>query len=74
MDFAKTVIISGLIALPIAYVAMESWLSNYFVRINLSAWIFFLAVVVILLLAMVTVSFQTIKTATANPTDSLKQE
>ena len=74
MNFAKTVIIAALIALPIAYVAMDSWLSNYFVRISLSAWIFVFAIAVILLLAMVTVSFQTFKTAIANPTDSLKQE
>jgi putative ABC transport system permease protein len=74
MDFGRTIILAALIALPIAYLAMESWLSNYFVRINLNAWIFIFAVAVILLLAVVTVSFQTIKTAIANPTDALKQE
>lgn len=74
VDFAKTVILAALIALPIAYFAMEQWLSNYFVRISLNAWIFVFAIVTIMLLALLTVSFQTIKTATANPTDSLKQE
>lgn len=53
---------------------MDEWLSNYFVRIILNGWIFVFANIVILLLAMVTVSFQTIKTAIANPTDSLKQK
>ncbi len=74
LDFAQTVIIAALIAVPVAYVVMEEWLSNYFVRISLNGWIFVFAIAVILLLAMVTVSFQTIKTAIANPTDSLKQE
>lgn len=53
---------------------MDEWLSNYFARISLNGWIFVFAIAVILLLGMVTVSFQTIKTAIANPTDSLKQE
>jgi putative ABC transport system permease protein len=74
VDFAKTVIIAALLALPIAYVAMNEWLSNYFVRISLNAWLFVLPIAVVLVLAMITVSFQTIKTAVANPTDSLKQE
>ena len=74
LDFAKTVFTAALIALPIAYFAMEEWLSNYTVRISLNAWVFALAVVAILVLAMVTVSFQTIKTAVDNPTNSLKQE
>jgi putative ABC transport system permease protein len=74
LDFAKTVMVAALIALPIAYFAMEQWLSNYFVRITLNAWIFVFAIAMILLLAIVTVSFQTIRAAIANPTDSLKQE
>lgn len=74
LNFAKTVLIAALIALPVAYFLMEQWLSNYFVRISLNAWIFVFAVAVILLLATVTVSFQTIKSAVANPVDSLKQE
>lgn len=74
LNFAKTVITAALIALPAAYFLMEHWLSNYYVRISLNAWIFVFAVSVILLLAIVTVSFQTIKSTVANPVDSLKQE
>lgn len=74
VDFAQTVIIASLIALPLAYVAMDEWLSNYFVHISLNAWIFVLAIAVTLSLAMLVVSFQTIRAAVANPTDSLKQE
>src|SRR5918993_1405138 len=71
LNFAKTVIAAALIALPIAYFIMEQWLSNYFVRISLNVWIFVFAVAIILLLAIVTVSFQTVKSAIANPVDSL---
>ncbi len=74
LNFAKTVITAALISLPVAYFLMEQWLKNYYVRISLNAWIFVFAVSVILLLAIVTVSFQTIKSAVANPVDSLKQE
>jgi putative ABC transport system permease protein len=74
IDFAQTVIIAALVALPIAYLVTEAWLSGYYVRISLNAWVFIFAIAVILLFALVTVSFQTIKTARSNPTDSLKQE
>jgi putative ABC transport system permease protein len=74
LEFARTVFIAALIALPIAYFAMEEWLSYYAVRISLNVWVFVLAVVTIMVLAMVTVSFQTIRTAVDNPTNSLKQE
>ena len=74
LNFAKTVSVGALIALPVAYFTMEQWLSNYFVRITLNAWIFVFAFAVIMLLALVTVSVQTIKSAIANPVDSLKQE
>ncbi|HYG19374.1 MAG TPA: ABC transporter permease [Ohtaekwangia sp.] len=73
-DFAKTVFIAALLAVPVAYGVMEEWLSHYAVRINLNGWVFVIAVMTILLLAMVTVSYQTIRTAVANPVDSLKQE
>jgi putative ABC transport system permease protein len=66
--------LAAVLALPVAYFAMQAWLSNYAIHISLSAWIFIIPVVVILCIAMVTVSFQTIKAALANPTDSLKNE
>ena len=73
-DFAKVVMIAALVAMPVAYFALEEWLSNYEVRIGLSAWVFILPVFLILLLALATVSFQTLRTALTNPTNSLKQE
>jgi putative ABC transport system permease protein len=65
---------AALLALPLAYYAIELWLSGYASRIQLSAWIFIVPVFFIVAIAMVTVSFQTIKTALKNPSTSLKQE
>ena len=73
-DFARIVIIASLLALPVSYYAMEQWLSNYANRIDLSVWIFALPVILILAIALLTVSFQTIRTAVANPVNSLRQE
>jgi putative ABC transport system permease protein len=73
-DFAKVIMIASLIALPLAYFAVEQWLASYAIRINLNVWLFAFPVIMILAIAMGTVSFQTLKTALENPTDSLKQE
>jgi len=73
-DFAKIVLIASVLALPIAYLATDQWLSGYAVRISLNVWIFLIPVVIILGIAMFTVSFQTVKTALENPSGSLRQE
>jgi putative ABC transport system permease protein len=73
-DFVKVVMIASLIALPAAYFAVQEWLSTYAVRIQLNAWIFLIPVALILFISLFTVSFQTVKTALENPTNSLKQE
>ncbi|MBS1504277.1 MAG: FtsX-like permease family protein, partial [Bacteroidetes bacterium] len=73
-DFAVLVLISAVISAPAAWWAMRKWLENYPYRININAWIFLLAAVFVLLIALVTVSFQTIKAAVANPVNSLRSE
>jgi putative ABC transport system permease protein len=73
-DFLRTVLIAAFIAMPVAYFVMEEWLSSYAVRIDLNVWVFVIAVIAIVFVAMITVSIQTIRSAMANPTDSLKQE
>jgi putative ABC transport system permease protein len=73
-SFAGTVVIAALIAVPISHVTMNEWLSGYAVRITLSPWVFIVAVIAVLVLAMITVSIQTFKTAISNPVDSLKRE
>jgi putative ABC transport system permease protein len=73
-DFAKVVLIASIVAVPIAYFATDQWLSGYAVRISLNVWIFLFPVIIILGIALLTVSFQTIKTALENPAGSLRQE
>jgi ABC-type antimicrobial peptide transport system permease subunit len=73
-DFLKLVIIATVIATPLAYWSMHKWLQDFAYRINLSWWMFGLAVAVIMLIALFTISFQSIKAAIANPVKSLRTE
>jgi len=73
-DFLKLVIISCFIAIPIAYYVMNGWLQEYPYRIILSWWIFVLAMLGAVLITIITVSFQAIKAARANPIKSLRTE
>lgn len=74
VDFFKWVLIANVIAWPIAWFAMNTWLQNFTYRIPLSLWIFCLSGVVALTIALLTVSYQCIKSASANPIDSLRYE
>lgn len=71
-DFLKLVIISFVIAAPIAWYFMHKWLLGFAYRINVSWWIFAVAGITALLIALLTVSFQAIKAAIANPVMSLR--
>lgn len=73
-DFLKLVIIAIIIAIPIAWWAMNTWLEDFAYRINITWWVFVIAGVVALLIALLTVSFQAIKAAVANPVKSLRSE
>ena len=73
-EFAVWVLISNIIAWPVAYYVMNNWLRNFAYRINMSWSVFVLAGLLALVIALVTVSFQTIKAAKANPINSLKYE
>jgi putative ABC transport system permease protein len=73
-DFVKLVILALLIAIPLAWFAANKWLQNYPYRIGLGWQIFALAGVLVILIALVTVSFQAIRTALANPAKSLRTE
>ena len=73
-NFLAMVLVASLIAIPIAWWAMNSWLNDFPYRVNLSLWIFGIAVIVALLIAFITVSFQSVKAATANPVKSLRTE
>ena len=73
-DFAKLVVISIVIATPIAWYFMNRWLEDFAYRITISWWVFALAGIIALLIALLTISFQAIKAAIANPVKSLRTE
>ncbi len=73
-DFLKLVIISFIIASPVAWWAMSKWLQTYAYRIHIQWWIFAGAGIISVLIAVATVSFQAIKAAIANPVKSLRTE
>lgn len=73
-DFLKLVVISCFIAIPISYYIMNGWLQEYPYRVILEWWIFALAVIGALAITILTVSFQAIKAAKANPVKSLRME
>lgn len=73
-DFLKLVILGFVLAIPIAWYAMNQWLADFAYRIEIGPGIFVLAGTVSLVIAFLTVSWQSIKAALANPVDSLKSE
>ncbi|MCR9286297.1 MAG: ABC transporter permease [Bacteroidetes bacterium] len=73
-DFLKLVFIALLIASPIAYYFMDTWLQDFVYRIDIQWWMFVLAGIAAILISFVTVGFQSMKAALANPVDSLKNE
>lgn len=73
-DFILLVLIAFVIASPVAWYLMHEWLQNYAYRINISWWIFFATGLLAIIIAIITVSFQAIKAAIANPVKSLRTE
>jgi predicted permease len=73
-DFLRLVMLGIVIASPIAYWVMKQWLQNFAYRIEISWWIFTLAGIVAIVIALLTVSYQAIKAALANPVKSLRTE
>lgn len=73
-DLLKPVLIAACIAIPLAYFAMNKWLQNFAYKTTLSWWIFMLAALITFGIALLTVSFQAIKAAIANPVKSLRTE
>jgi putative ABC transport system permease protein len=73
-DFLRLVIIAAIISIPLAWWAMNKWLENYPYRIEMNAGVFVLALILVLLVALLTICFQTIKAAIANPVKSLRTE
>jgi len=73
-DFIKLVVIALIIASPLVYIAANKWLQNYPYRIGINSWMFIGAALLVVFIALLTVSFQAIKAASANPLKSLRTE
>jgi len=73
-DFVMLVLIACVIAVPVAYYAMNEWLKNYENKITIEVGVFVLAVMGAIIITLITVSFQAIKAAMANPVKSLRTE
>jgi ABC-type antimicrobial peptide transport system permease subunit len=74
MNFTKLVIIANAVAWPTAYVIMQRWLQDYAYRTTIGIWVFVLAGGLGLFIALLSVGYQTLRAATANPVDSLRYE
>ncbi|MES2732105.1 MAG: ABC transporter permease [Bacteroidota bacterium] len=73
-DFLKLVLLAFAVASPLAYYAVEHWLQDFAYRVDLGWWVFVVAGITALLIALLTVSYQAIKAALANPVKSLRAE
>ena len=73
-EFLLLVLLAMVIASPIAWIAMNDWLQDYAYKIDLSWWMFVIAGVVAICIALLTVSFQAFKVAVSNPVKSLRTE
>jgi len=73
-DFLLLVLIAAAFAIPVALYAMNKWLGGFASRIDVSWWILAAAGVIALIIAFVTISFQSVKAAMANPVKSLRSE
>jgi len=73
-DFVKLIIISLCIASPVAWWMMNRWLQDFAYRVTISWWIFVISAILAILIALLTISFQTIKVAIANPVKNLRTE
>jgi len=73
-EFLKLVIVALIIASPLSWLAANAWLQNFAYRINVGWWVFFIAGMATIFIALVTVGVQTIKAALKNPVESLRTE
>ena len=73
-DFLKLVIIAFIVAVPVAWYVMNQWLQEFAYRIQISWWIFAVAALLAIIITVITISFQAIRAALANPVNSLRSE
>jgi putative ABC transport system permease protein len=73
-EFVKLIFIGGIIATPVIYMWSNSWLSNFAFRINLDWTIFVIPTILLFLISLITIGYQTIKAAIQNPVNALRQD
>ena len=73
-EFGRWVLISNIIALPVAYFVMRKWLENFVYRTDIGIWAFVLSAVTVFIIALISVSYQSMKAAMSNPVDAIKYE
>jgi putative ABC transport system permease protein len=73
-DYIKLIVFAGVIAIPAAYFLLQNWLNDYAFHIDIGFWFFLLPLILIMVIAITTVSYQSIKAAVANPVESLRTE
>ncbi len=73
-QFGKLILIGNIIAIPLAYYMLYKWLQNFYYRISIGVEIFLLSTIMIVAIAVLSISYQSIKAALANPVDSLRYE
>jgi putative ABC transport system permease protein len=74
LQFTRWVIISNVIAWPIAFFVMKNWLQNFTYRIEFPLWTFILSLLLSLTIAVITVSWQSIKVSRLNPAESIRAD
>lgn len=73
-EYVKLILLAGIIAIPVAYLLMNRWLTTYAFRIQIGWWFFVLPVVTILFIALIAIGWQSIRAAQANPANNLRSE
>ncbi len=73
-DYLLLILVSSIIAIPLTYFGLHKWLNDFAIKIQLSAWLFFVPIIFVLFIALVTVGSQALKAALKNPVDNLKHE
>ncbi len=73
-DFIKLVAVASVIAFPVAWLSMNSWLQSFAYRININWWVFLAAGLITTIIALLTIGFQAVRAANMNPIKSLKTE
>ena len=73
-EYIKLVLYAGVVAIPVAYFLLQNWLHDYAFHIDIGIWFFLLPLLLILAIALLTVLYQSVKAAIANPVKNLRTE